>query len=56
MDAFRRRAFAGEDDYWRIREFLREVFRLNGGRELSWQPYRLDYTRWHIVEDITHAR
>ena len=36
-----------QDDYWRIREFLREVFLLNGRRELSWQAYRFDYCRWH---------
>jgi mycothiol synthase len=46
------RPFAGEEDYWRIREFLREVFRINDPRELSWQAYRFDYWRWHGVENM----
>ena len=29
------RMYQDEDDYWRIREFLRQVFLLNGRRELS---------------------
>jgi hypothetical protein len=32
-----------EDDYWRIRDFLRQVFLLNDRRELSWHVARLDY-------------
>lgn len=32
-----------EDDYWRMREFLRQVFKLNQGKELSWHVARLDY-------------
>ena len=31
------RLYQDEDDYWRIREFLRQVFLLNGRRELSRQ-------------------
>ncbi|MFN2227299.1 MAG: GNAT family N-acetyltransferase [Anaerolineae bacterium] len=42
----------GEDDYWRIRSFLREVFLLNGRREHSWHVARLDYWRWHFVENL----
>jgi GNAT superfamily N-acetyltransferase len=49
------RRYAGEDDYWRIREFLREVFILNGRRELSWQAYRFDYWRWHGIENMGHG-
>jgi mycothiol synthase len=30
------RVYQTEDDYWRIREFLRQVLLLNGRRELSW--------------------
>lgn len=41
-----------EDDYWRIRAFLRQVFLLNDRRELSWQAYRFDYWRWHGIENI----
>ena len=45
------RAYQSEEDYWRIREFLREVFLLNGRRELCWQAARLDYWRWHVIEN-----
>jgi mycothiol synthase len=43
------RPYQGEDDYWRIRAFLRQVMLLNGMRELSWHVARLDYWRWHVV-------
>jgi mycothiol synthase len=43
--------YRDEDDYWRIREFLRQVFLLNGRRGLSWQVARLDYWRWHGIEN-----
>jgi mycothiol synthase len=43
------RRFGKDEDYWRIRQFLREVFILNGRRELSWQVYRFDYWRWHGI-------
>jgi len=48
------RLYETEDDYWRIRAFLREVFLLNGRRERCWQAARLDYWRWHVVENC-HA-
>ncbi len=44
------RAYQNEEDYWRIRAFLRKVFLLNGRRERSWQVARLDYWRWHIID------
>jgi len=43
------RRFERDNDYWRIRDFLREVFLINGRRELSWQAYRFDYWRWHGI-------
>lgn len=43
------RNFRDDNDYWRIRDFLREVFVLNGHREVSWQTYRFDYWRWHGI-------
>ncbi len=43
------RPYRDEEDYWRIRAFLREVFLLNGRREMCWQAARLDYWRWHVV-------
>jgi ribosomal protein S18 acetylase RimI-like enzyme len=56
------RFYQGEQDYWRMRAFLREVFRLNGGLERSWHVARLDYARWHTcvncagvrLEDVAH--
>jgi ribosomal protein S18 acetylase RimI-like enzyme len=47
-----RRPYQGEDDYWRIRAFLRETYLLNGRRELNWQAYRFDYWRWHVNANI----
>ena len=43
------RRYACEEDYWRIREFLRKVFLRNDRRQLSWQVARLDYWRWHVI-------
>lgn len=43
------RPYRDEDDYWRIRAFLRDVFLLNGRRERSWPVARLDYWRWHVA-------
>jgi ribosomal protein S18 acetylase RimI-like enzyme len=43
------RRYGGEDDYWRIREYLRQVMRLNDRRQHSWPVARLDYWRWHVV-------
>jgi GNAT superfamily N-acetyltransferase len=47
-----RRKYRCEDDYWRIRAFLREVFLLYGRRETCWPLYRWDYWRWHVNENI----
>jgi mycothiol synthase len=43
------RRYQNEDDYWRIRAFLRQVMLLNGLRENSWHVARLDYWRWHVA-------
>lgn len=43
------RPYRSEDDFWRIRSFLREVFLLNDCLEHSWHVARLDYWRWHLV-------
>jgi mycothiol synthase len=45
-------AYQGENDYWRVRQFLREVFLANGRLELSWHVARWDYWRWHGMENI----
>ena len=44
----------GEDDYYRVRDFLRECYLLNGRHEYCWQPYRLDYARWHGLLNISN--
>ena len=44
--------YKNDDDYWRIREFLRHVMLCNGRRELSWHVARLDYWWWFINSSI----
>lgn len=46
------RPYAREDDYWRIRAFLRATYLLNGRRERNWQAYRFDYWRAHVNANI----
>lgn len=38
-----------EDDFFRVRNFLREVFLLNNRLEHSWHVARFDYWRWHFI-------
>ncbi len=49
-----KRTYDDCQDYWRIREFLREAYRLNGRRERCWSLLRWDYWRWHVNENIHH--
>jgi ribosomal protein S18 acetylase RimI-like enzyme len=49
------RKYRDEDDYWRIRAFLRDLFLRNDRREQSWQVYRFDYWRWHGIENMGHG-
>ena len=44
------RACAIEDDFWKTRNFLREIFLLNGSLEHSWHVARLDYWHWHFIK------
>ncbi len=46
------RNYQTEEDYWRIREFLREVTIHNERHEYSWSLLRWDYWRWHVNENI----
>jgi mycothiol synthase len=46
------RKYQHDDDHWKIRQFLREVFLLNDRHEFSWPLYRWDYWRWHVNENI----
>ena len=41
------RSYQTEDDFWRMREFLRQVFVLNHRLEHAWHVARLEYARWH---------
>ena len=50
------RAARDDDDMWRIRDFLRQVFLINGRQEMSWHVARLDYWRWQGVENTEHSR
>ncbi len=50
------RPYQSEDDFWRMREFLRQVFLLNDRHEQSWHVARLDYARWHTCLNCAHVR
>jgi mycothiol synthase len=50
------RPYQTEDDFWRMREFLRQVFLLNGRLERSWHVARLDYARWHTCLNCAHVQ
>ncbi len=47
--------YRNDDDYWRMREFLRELFILNGRVERNWHVARLDYARWHTCLNCAHV-
>jgi mycothiol synthase len=48
------RTYRDENDYWQIREFLREVSLLNDRHDYSWSLLRWDYWVWHINRNIFH--
>ena len=50
------RPYQTEDDFWRMREFLRRVFLLNDRLERSWHVARLDYARWHTCLNCANVR
>jgi mycothiol synthase len=50
------RAYQTEEDYWCIREFLREASLLNGRHDFAWSLLRWEYWRWHVNENIFHFR
>lgn len=50
------RNYQTEEDYWCIREFLREVSLYNNRHEFSWSLLRWDYWRWHVNENIFHLK
>lgn len=49
------RPYQTEDDFWRMREFLRRVYMLNGRRERSWAVARLEYARRHTLLNCAHV-
>jgi GNAT superfamily N-acetyltransferase len=46
------RSYQTEEDYWCIREFLREVSIANNRHDFAWSLLRWDYWRWHVNENI----
>jgi mycothiol synthase len=44
--------YQNDEDYWRIRQFLRQVMLLNDRREFSWHVARLDYWWWFGNPDL----
>ncbi|HET9588379.1 MAG TPA: GNAT family N-acetyltransferase [Anaerolineales bacterium] len=50
----RMRVYEGEEDYWRVRGFLREVSLLNDRHDYSWSLLRWDYWMWHVNMNIFH--
>jgi len=50
------RRYRGEDDYWRLRAFLRRAYLLEGRHERSWHVARLDYARWHMCLNVAGVR
>jgi GNAT superfamily N-acetyltransferase len=50
------RNYQSDEDYWRIREFLRQVSLCNDRHDFSWSLLRWDYWRWHGIENMFHFR
>src|SRR5262245_27575855 len=50
------RRYQTEDDFWRMREFLRQAFVLNNRLQRSWHVARLDYARWHSCLNCAQVR
>jgi len=44
------RRYRDDNDFWRMRDLLREIFPLNQRLERSWSLPRLDYWRWHHIQ------
>ena len=50
------RLYNDNEDYWRIREFLRQVMLLNNRRDLSWHVTHWDYLMWSFKPDDEKIR
>lgn len=46
------RPYKNEEDYWRMRQFLREIMLLNDLHQHSWHVARLDYWWWFANADL----
>ncbi len=46
------RPYKESNDYWKIRDFLRQVMLLNDRREFSWPVARMDYWYWFANPDL----
>lgn len=46
------RPYRSEEDYWRMRSFLRDVMLLNNLHQYSWHVARLDYWWWFAQPDL----
>lgn len=47
-----RQVYKNNEDYWRMRQFLRQVMLRNARREFSWHVARLNYGWWFINTSI----
>ena len=45
----RMRGYQGEEDFWKVRGFLRHTMLLNDLKQLNWPVARWDYWRWHGI-------
>jgi ribosomal protein S18 acetylase RimI-like enzyme len=50
------RSYQTEDDFWRMREFLRQVYIQNDRHATSWHVARLEYARWHCCLNCANVR
>jgi mycothiol synthase len=50
------RPYQTEEDFWRMREFLRQAFMHNNRREICWHVARLEYARWHTTVNCANVR
>ena len=48
------RMYQNAEDYWRVRQFLRDVSLLNDLHDYSWCLLRWDYFVWHVNMNIYH--
>jgi GNAT superfamily N-acetyltransferase len=49
------REYQNENDFWKIRSFLRETFLLNNRRMINWHVARLDYWRGHLLANCNEG-